>query len=349
VANICLRMGGMKVEPAPAAATCPDSLVSVQWATMHALRPQLERAVRRQGLTAEQAQDVVSEAFLRAAGAPGLESARLHAWLHVVASRLAVDEHRRRPTPRLEQRLLAQALPEPDVADRIVDRAEAAWVAGLVQALPPRQRSVIEHRSSGVAPAEVAETLGLSYKTVESLTSRARRSIRDAVTSAAGAAAALLASVAAAFRRGGRLSPPATAASVLAAAAVVAYGAPPQAPTPLERPSVPSTHRTQFPQELASALEPQIQRARRLGGEGGRPRRLPKHGGAGIPKGGSTVVALPAHRLPLVQHDEVELRRDSGHDSLLASAADCLRAGVVVTPAHIGCPSPTPDSPMATP
>lgn len=67
-----------------------------RWMAAHALRSQLERVARRQGLG--EAEEVASEAILRAARHADLDLDRLHSWTTVVARHLAVDVLRQRPS-----------------------------------------------------------------------------------------------------------------------------------------------------------------------------------------------------------------------------------------------------------
>jgi RNA polymerase sigma factor (sigma-70 family) len=312
------------------------------WSLLHALRPQLERAARRQGLTAEQAQDVVSEALLRAAGAGELDPARLHAWLHVVAKRLAVDELRKAVGPRLEQRLRAHALPEPDVAEQVTDAAEAVWVASLVGTLPPRQRTVIEHRSRDMAPADIAARLGMSYKTVESLTSRARQSIRAAAADTYNGVFVLFGAVAAAARRTSRAAATVVTASAVALTVGAAAGPPLDGQERPER-EVPAA--AAHDAGLAAARRPAATGASLVAAAvpSALPRTADKAPAAAQPTArpaGAAVATVPGQRLPVAAHDGIEVRRDGRDGSFAADVLRCLADGVQVTLSHVGCREP---------
>jgi RNA polymerase sigma factor (sigma-70 family) len=95
---------------------------------------------RRLGLTADEANDAVQEAFLRllAESASGTSIADPEAWAFRVTYRLAMDEHRlHRAVQTLLDRLPRQPVPaSSDPVDRV-----ALWAE--VDRLPARQRAVI--------------------------------------------------------------------------------------------------------------------------------------------------------------------------------------------------------------
>ena len=161
-----------------------------RWMAAHALRGQLERVARRQGLTEAEAQDVASETILRAARHAELDLDRLHSWATVVVRHLAVDVLRQRPSRTVLGRLHCQEPVAAVPSGRVDDAAEARWVATVVRRLPIRQRLVLEQRAAGHPPRDIARRLGTSDIAVESLTSRGRSTVRRALTATLGAVAA---------------------------------------------------------------------------------------------------------------------------------------------------------------
>jgi RNA polymerase sigma-70 factor, ECF subfamily len=143
-------------------------------------RAVLAYAVRR-AATADDAADVVAEAFLvawrRGADVPSGDAARL--WLYGVARRTLANQRRgERRRTRLAARMraempavLAAALPSPTAADHEVLTAIAA--------LRESDREVLLLSAwEQLSPAEIAEVLGISPLAVRSRLHRARRRVQ---------------------------------------------------------------------------------------------------------------------------------------------------------------------------
>lgn len=151
------------------------SLVAAKLPRIHAL------ALRQLGRDAE-ADDVAQEAFLRAwrqarDWQPG--RARFDTWLHRVVLNLCTDRLRRRreilvPEPP-EQ--VDPALP----ADRRIEGQETtSRVQAALARLPPRQRDAIMLQTyQDLSNIETARILDVSVEALESLLSRARRTLRS--------------------------------------------------------------------------------------------------------------------------------------------------------------------------
>lgn len=87
----------------------------------------------------------------------------------------------RRVSDRLAARMAADAAPavEPDTADADADRLRAALHAA-VEALPARRRLIFRlSRDHGLTYREIAASLGVSVKTVETQMGRALRALRE--------------------------------------------------------------------------------------------------------------------------------------------------------------------------
>ncbi|MER6083741.1 sigma-70 family RNA polymerase sigma factor [Streptomyces sp. NPDC001833] len=158
-----------------------------RWLRMWSQREQLLRVARRRSVSQEDAEDAVHEAMLRAAERPDLDDERLGAWLTTVTMRLCVDRHRQvnreaevgsRPT-------LVAPGPVP-VEDAVCDRAEAKWLAVRSGELPARQAEALRLKSEDLDVGQVAARMGLSYRTVESLLARARRTLRASLAGTLG-------------------------------------------------------------------------------------------------------------------------------------------------------------------
>ncbi|WP_030177995.1 RNA polymerase sigma factor [Streptomyces sp. NRRL S-813] len=158
-----------------------------RWQRMWSHREQLLKVARRRSMSQEDAEDAVHEAMLRAAERPDLDDERLGAWLTTVTMRLCVDRYRQvhreaevgsRPT-------LVAPGPIP-VEEAVCDRAEAKWLAVRSGELPARQAEALRLRSEDLDVSQVAMRMGLSYRTVESLLARARRTLRASLAGTLG-------------------------------------------------------------------------------------------------------------------------------------------------------------------
>ncbi|MEW2631383.1 sigma-70 family RNA polymerase sigma factor [Streptomyces sp. NPDC048389] len=158
-----------------------------RWQRAWSHREDLLKVARRRSMTPEDAEDAVHEAMLRAAEHPHLDDDRLGAWLTTVTMRLCVDRHRQvnreaqvRTSPRLHP-------PGPVPVDEAVcDRAEARWLAVRSSELPARQAEALWLKSEDLDVGQVASKMGLSYRTVESLLARARRTLRNSLAATLG-------------------------------------------------------------------------------------------------------------------------------------------------------------------
>lgn len=158
-----------------------------RWRRVWSHREHLLKVARRRSMSQEDAEDAVHEAMLRAAERPDLDDDRLGAWLTTVTMRLCVDRHRQvnreaevgsRPT-------LVAPGPVP-VEEAVCDRAEAKWLAVRSGELPARQAEALRLRSEDLDVSQVAVRMGLSYRTVESLLARARRTLRASLAGTLG-------------------------------------------------------------------------------------------------------------------------------------------------------------------
>ncbi|MER5179403.1 sigma-70 family RNA polymerase sigma factor [Streptomyces sp. NPDC002896] len=158
-----------------------------RWQRMWSHREQLLKVARRRSLSPEDAEDAVHEAMLRAAERPDLDDERLGAWLTTVTMRLCIDRHRqvnREAEVRTSPTLVTPG-PVP-VEEAVCDRAEARWLAVRSNELPARQAEAIWLKSEDLDVGQVAVKMGLSYRTVESLLARARRTLRASLAGTLG-------------------------------------------------------------------------------------------------------------------------------------------------------------------
>jgi RNA polymerase sigma factor (sigma-70 family) len=164
-----------------------------RWQRMWSHREQLLKVARRRSMSAEDAEDAVHEAMLRAAERPDLDDERLAAWLTTVTMRLCVDRYRqvnREAEVHTRPTLIAPG-PVP-VEEVVCDRAEAKWLAVRSGELPARQAEALRLKSEDLDVGQVAVRMGLSYRTVESLLARARRTLRHTLAATLGFALFLI-------------------------------------------------------------------------------------------------------------------------------------------------------------
>ncbi|MFI5689887.1 sigma-70 family RNA polymerase sigma factor [Streptomyces sp. NPDC051636] len=228
---------------------------NVVWKHRHALM----RVALRRTATVEDAEDVVQEAMTRAIESCQADNEGIAPWLMRVTVRLCVDTHRERGR---EQRRWVR-LPAPAEAvpfdERICDQAEAVWSAGKLSRLPGRQARALQLRAEGLSVAEVAERLGVSYRTAESLLARARSALRAALASSLGLAV-FLRRWAAEVIRLHPAYPGLVAAAALTVAAVVipAQGtaAPPPSNADQHHMSRPDVQRVRLPRVVRTVPSP---------------------------------------------------------------------------------------------
>jgi len=129
------------------------------------------------------AEDVVQDTYLslwRKAG-DWTPKARVSTWLYRVARNAALDRLRRvRPTVDPEDVTLIDAGPAPD--RRLDDAATAESVRGALDTLPERQRAaIVLVHYEGLSGADASAALEISVEALESLLSRGRRALRQAL------------------------------------------------------------------------------------------------------------------------------------------------------------------------
>jgi RNA polymerase sigma factor (sigma-70 family) len=164
-----------------------------RWQRMWSHREQLLKVARRRSMSAEDAEDAVHEAMLRAAERPDLDDERLAAWLTTVTMRLCVDRYRQVNREAEVHTRPTMIAPGPVPVEEVVcDRAEAKWLAVRSGELPARQAEALRLKSQDLDVGQVAVRMGLSYRTVESLLARARRTLRHTLAATLGFALFLI-------------------------------------------------------------------------------------------------------------------------------------------------------------
>jgi RNA polymerase sigma factor (sigma-70 family) len=289
-------------------------------------RPAMLRLARRRCRSLHDAEDVVGQAVLAAIRSHVPED-DLGPWLSRVVINLCMQSQRGhyRDLRLLDRAARRAELIDDGMEDRVVERLAAVKIASAANRLPERQRVVLELRSDGHSVNEIATQLGLPYKTVESLLSRARAALR-------GAAKTLLAGLTALSllrRSWARTSVTVLAPAALAglAVGVAPWGAtgsasaarPVTAVSAVSAPPEALRHGAARPAETAAvhraSLKPTRRHARRAQPVG--PTLRPHAGPVSAQLGGTER-----------QHTE---------ENLLQSVQRCVREHPQVTSAHVGC------------
>ncbi|HEX2298888.1 MAG TPA: sigma-70 family RNA polymerase sigma factor [Pseudonocardiaceae bacterium] len=149
------------------------------------LRETVVRRTRASGASREDAEDATHDALLAAIGRPQHPQSEV-AWLSTVAKRRRVDLIRQRVREEQVPPGAGGASGMPDAYDPtavgpedvVVDRAHASWLTASLTQLPATTREVVDAVGSGMDPAEVASSMNLSTRSVESHLTRARRHLR---------------------------------------------------------------------------------------------------------------------------------------------------------------------------
>ncbi|MET7520367.1 sigma-70 family RNA polymerase sigma factor [Streptomyces sp. NPDC005480] len=154
-----------------------------RWELIWSHRDELLEIARSRSSSAEEAEDAVQEAMIRAVEDPAVQYGRVRSWLKIATARACADRHRQVARDSALSESLSAAPVEPFLVEEVVcDRAEARWLADRsAELLPARQAEALRLHSQGLDVGQVARTLGLSYRATESLLARARRSLRNAL------------------------------------------------------------------------------------------------------------------------------------------------------------------------
>ena len=141
------------------------------------------QAFRMLGDRAE-AEEITQDSLLRLwNAAPDWQAgqAKVTTWLYRVTSNLCIDKMRK------SKRHSSGAVPEmpdngPDMERRLQDRARAQALRAALSDLPDRQKQALVLRHlEGLSNPDVAQIMQISVEAVESLMSRGKRSLADAL------------------------------------------------------------------------------------------------------------------------------------------------------------------------
>ncbi len=159
----------------------PDDRRDRLAALFDAHEERLYRLARRLAATADEANDLVQETFLRAAASlrsvpDGLT--KQEAWLVRVLVNIQRDQWRKRAVrARSAATLRADPISYPSNLESALIAKRAVWAA--LDLLPPRRRAmVVMHELEGMTPAAIASLLGVSAMTVRWHLSMGRRDLK---------------------------------------------------------------------------------------------------------------------------------------------------------------------------
>ncbi|HEX6885641.1 MAG TPA: RNA polymerase sigma factor [Planctomycetota bacterium] len=144
------------------------------------------RALAR-GMLADEhlADDLVQQTFLRALARPPARAGTLRAWLGTVARNLALNQRREGERRRAREALAARPEVDASAERAALELGLQREVAAALAELDEPYRTVIHLRYfRGLAPAQIAQELGLPLKTVETRLTRAHTRLRDRLTRA---------------------------------------------------------------------------------------------------------------------------------------------------------------------
>jgi RNA polymerase sigma-70 factor (ECF subfamily) len=290
------------------------------------------RVARARAGRAEDAEDLVQEAFVRIAAMPQVDVDRVGSLVSTVVANLAVDEHRRRMRSRRTLARMHDSEVEVARDDEVCDAHEARWLWSLRGQLAPQDRRVLELRARGLSLREVAAELGITYKGAENALGRARAKMRAAWRATLGGCGV--------FWEHKLLRDPHTASAavpavVLAAAAVaVAIGitAPPGGP------SSPRGQRPAATGPAPSLVSPQPVPAPPRAHSMPSPSPVRQSEGRSLlPAGGRRLATRPVDT-PILRVEPAGIEEHRGDESFLDSAKRCVEEGVSLRLEALGCP-----------
>ena len=137
--------------------------------------------ILRSAMTAEDAEEVVSDVFLAAWEQPGaLQPGKLKAWLGAVARNKAKNKLRDlgRELPLEEDVLIL-----PDTGDPLEREEERRLVRQAVDSLPPKDREIfLRHYYYAQSVAEIAKAMRMNASTVKTRLHRGRQRLKEFLT-----------------------------------------------------------------------------------------------------------------------------------------------------------------------
>ncbi|MCZ4507349.1 sigma factor [Streptomyces sp. ActVer] len=150
----------------------------MSWEVIAGHRERLMRLVRRRLPNAQDAEDCVQEAMLRAAACGDLDRERIGLFLTSVALRLCADSHREQERSRLLLPRTADVRTPETPDEGVCDRDFGRWLLRQVYLLRGRERQVVLARAHGISTLEFARIHQISVKAAEGAFTRGRARLR---------------------------------------------------------------------------------------------------------------------------------------------------------------------------
>lgn len=151
---------------------------ALSWEVIAGHRERLMRLVRRRLPNAQDAEDCVQEAMLRAAACGDLDRERIGLFLTSVALRLCADSHREQERSRLLLPRTADVRTPETPDEGVCDRDFGRWLLRQVYLLRGRERQVVLARAHGISTLEFARIHQISVKAAEGAFTRGRARLR---------------------------------------------------------------------------------------------------------------------------------------------------------------------------
>lgn len=149
------------------------------WRRMHGLRPEMIRLAQRTLSETSDAEDAVSEAFVKIVRGGRTSPEQLRSHVVTAVRSVAIDMARKRNADRRrDNRYFAgeMSLVAP-VDEDISDRSYAEAAQSKLAELPARERELLLLRQDGLSIREIAQRLGLTYRYAHKLLRQAQQHI----------------------------------------------------------------------------------------------------------------------------------------------------------------------------
>lgn len=150
------------------------------------MRQALLRFLAARGASADEAEDILQDLYLKTATLSGGPIAEPRAYLYRMTDNLMLDRRRaalrrvRREQSWMEEQLVGEgeADPHPSPERSLIAREQVEQIARLLEGLPPRTGETLRRfRMEGQSQKEIAAALGISLSAVEKHLQRAYRAI----------------------------------------------------------------------------------------------------------------------------------------------------------------------------
>ena len=165
-------------------AICSGDQLAYQVMVKRFLTPISHYAYRLLG-NARDTEDITQETFLRVwlnGSSWRAEQAMLSTWIHRIAHNLCIDYLRKHGRMQIQDNFEEHASNEANPANTTDGNDKAALLAGLISLLPENQRSALALcHYQNFSNKEAAAIMGVSVKALESLISRAKRTLKNSV------------------------------------------------------------------------------------------------------------------------------------------------------------------------